>query len=380
MGARECAGGRTWLRDIDPSVPLVVLCGETPDGKGHLAAVEEHFDYAVADPGRILLRRAGWKSLEEAGEASDFFSICQLFLEEPRFYAQPDTQLHTQRMTQRNDPMDAELSKAMDGYDRIIHQAVQAYGEFLPFFQRLILQDLMPRLLTARTCQQMGVEEESLRQLLGRFDDDMIAGCGIPEDIRIRVLSFKYQTDIRDKLVYRSGKLKFDNLLVVPLKEIPFRVDRLTCEDGICRLGGTVMLPLENDVLEYYYVDNQGRSYEIEWEEGEELYFLGERMRTRKRFTAQLNVGNKPVGMRFMYRYKGAFHARIQMTFSDEIGIKEDTSRNTAVLGRYYMKMEKRILFVSPLQWKTKIKLFFTFSRKSIKMKQEKKGRKRGTL
>lgn len=379
MGAKEISGNRTWLRDIEPSVPLVVLCGETPDGKGHMASVEEHFDYAAADPGRILLRRAGWKSLEEAGEASDFFSICRLFLEESRFYAQPD-KWRKERKNREQMGDDLALSKAMDGYEEIIDQAVQTYGEFLPFFQCLILQDLVPRLQTTQTCQQIGVEEESLRQLLGRFDDDMIAGCGIPGDILIRLLSFKYQTDICDKLVYRSGKLKFENLLVVPLKENPFVVDHMTCEDGICRLGGTVMLPLENDVLEYYYADNRNRSYEIEWEDGPELYFLGERMRTRKRFTAQLNVGKKPVGMRFMYRYKGAFHARIRMTFSDEIGIEEDTSRNTAVLGRYYMKMENRILFVSPLQWKTKLKLFFTFSRKSIKMKQEKKGRIKGTL
>ena len=87
MGKKNIAGKckDADFRGIDPSVSLVILCGETPGGKGHIASVEEHYDYAVADPRRILLRRAGWKSLEEAGEATDFFSICRLFLEEPRF-------------------------------------------------------------------------------------------------------------------------------------------------------------------------------------------------------------------------------------------------------------------------------------------------------
>lgn len=365
MGKREISGKRKWLRDIDPSVSLVILCRETPDGRGHIAAVEEHFDHAVADPGRILLRRAGWKSLEEAGEASDFLSICRLFLEENRFYVCPGQCFSSSLYMEQKG---RELPKAIGEYETVIDQAVQTYGEFLPFFQCLILQDFVPLLLTERTCHEMGMEEDLLRRMLEKFDDDMIAGCGIPEDILIRILSFKYQTDICEKLVYRSGKLKFDNLLIVPLKEIPFAVDHMTCEDGICRLEGTVMLPLENDVLEYYYADNRNRSYEIEWEDGENLYFLGERMRTRKRFTAQLKVGKESVGMRFMYRYKGVFNARIRMTFSDEIGMEEDTTRNTAVFGRYYMKMEKRILFVAPLQWKTRIKLFFTFTLKSIKM------------
>ena len=355
--------------------------------------------------------------MEEAGEATDFFSICRLFLEEPRFYAQPKTQVDGQANTQpyksfppshglgqkvsKPDGIESrstELSKTINGYEDIIDQTVQTYGEFLPFFQCLLLQDLVPRLLTKQTCREMGVEEDLLRRLLEKFDDDMIAGCGIPEDILIRILSFKYQTDIREKLVYRSGKLKFENLPIVPLKEIPFVVERISCRDGMCQLEGSVIKPLDGaalsldgaalpleggaarllenetappykkDPIEYYYADNRNRRYEIGWEDGEELYFLGERMRTRQRFTARFQVGPKTSGIRFMYRYKNAFQARIRMIFSDEIGLDEDKHRNTAVLGKYYVKLEKRILFVAPLHWKTKLKLFFTFSLKSIKM------------
>lgn len=391
MGKKNIAGKckDADFRGIDPSVSLVILCGETPGGKGHIASVEEHYDYAVADPRRILLRRAGWKSLEEAGEATDFFSICRLFLEEPRFYAQPQTQVDRQANTQPGKQLN---SKAMGGYENIIDQTVQTYGEFLPFFQCLLLQDLVPRLMTKQTCREMGVDEDLLRRLLEKFDDDMIAGGGIPEDILIRILSFKYQTNICEKLVYRSGKLKYENLSIVPLKEIPFVVDHMSCSDGMCQLEGSVIRPLESaaasplesiaasplegiaaspykgNPIEYYYADNRNRHYEIGWEDGEELYFLGERMRTRKRFTARFQVGSKTGGIRFMYRYKNAFQARIRMVFSDTIGLNEDGRRNTAVLGRYYVKLEKRILFAAPLHWKTKLKLFFTFSLKSIKM------------
>lgn len=428
MGKKNIAGKRNdaAFRDIDPSVSLAILCGETPGGKGHIASVEEHYDYAVADPCRILLRRAGWKSLEEAEEEADFFSICRLFLEEPRFYAQPRPRLQADRRANTQpyksfppshgleqkvskpdgiESRSTELSKTINGYEDIIDQTVQTYGEFLPFFQCLLLQDLVPRLLTKQTCREMGVEEDLLRCLLEKFDDDMIAGCGIPEDILIRILSFKYQTDIREKLVYRSGKLKFENLPIVPLKEIPFVVEHMSCRDGMCQLEGSVIKPLDGaaspllgaalsldgaalpleggaarllenetappykkDPIEYYYADNRNRRYEIGWEDGEELYFLGERMRTRQRFTARFQVGPKTGGIRFMYRYKNAFQARIRMIFSDEIGLDEDKHRNTAVLGKYYVKLEKRILFAAPLHWKTKLKLFFTFSLKSIKM------------
>lgn len=388
-------------------IRIAVLCDETPDGKSCVAAVEEHYDYATVDPSRIFvqhdggkaLEEDGWKALKEDGRDADFVSICDLFMQESRFYAWPQSAAGVfatlnvpgapgkpgepdvssvpggSKVPSSGKRSSGELAKALADYQKVIDRVTETYGEFLPFFQILLIQDLYPMLVTKKTCNEMGIDEDSLVTVLKQLDDDMISGCGcIPEDVLIKILSLKHGTDLREKFVYRSGKLKFDNLLVVPLKEIPFRVEHIACENGMCRVRGTVMLPLEHDGIDYYYADNRNREYEIEWEDGEELFFLGERMRTRKRFCAQLKIGNKPAGLRFMYRYKGACHdkntyrARIRMIFSDDIGMEEETRHNFTVLQKYVLKIEKRILFITPLRFKTRIKLFFTFPGKSIKM------------
>lgn len=380
-------------------IRIAVLCDETPDGKSCVAAVEEHYDYATVDPCRIFVQHDGWKSLEEDGREADFVSICNLFMQESRFYAWPQSTAGvsgtlsvpgvpgkpgepgasgvpgSSEVPSSGERSGRELAKALADYQKVIDRVEETYGEFLPFFQILLIQDLYPMLLTEKTCNDMGMDEDLLVTVLKQLDDDMISGCGcIPEDVLIKILSLKQGIDLCEKFVYRSGKLKFDNMLVVPLKEIPFRVEHIACENGMCRLRGTVMLPLGHDGIDYYYADNRNREYEIEWEDGEELFFLGEHMRTRKRFRAQLKIGNKPAGLRFMYRYKGAchdkitYHARVRMVFSDDIGMEEETRHNFTVLQKYFLKIEKRILFITPLRFKTRIKLFFTFPGKSIKM------------
>ena len=115
-------------------------------------------------------------------------------------------------------------------------------------------------------------------------------------------------------------------------------------------------------------MDNKNRRYELQLKEEEEVVFLGQVLHTRKRFKAVLPVENKPVGLRFMYRYQDMYQARVRMEFGEELGIVPDTRNNFRIQDGFLLKAEKRILFIAPLQMKTRIKLFFTFPWKSIKM------------
>lgn len=363
---------------------IAVLCERTPDGETHLAAVEEHYDYATADPRRIFMRQSDeWVPLGKTGLKADFSSICDLFIQRNRFCACQEGVWRTvpcrkeagRRSQMVEETPDQTFKETLSDYQKVIDRVKERYGEFLPFFQNLLIQDLCPTLLTEKTCRDMGIDEDQLRRICKQLDDDMICACRcVPKDVAVKLLSLKYGRDVRGDFAYRDGKLKLDNLTVVPLKETPFQVERIRCTDGMWKFRGTVMLPLGEEGIQYYYVDNRNRQYEIEWEDGEELFFLGERMRTRKKFTAQLETGEKKTGMRFMYRYKGAgddrntYHARIRMVFSPELGIEEGTRHDYMIFKKHLLKIEKRVLFVEPLRFKTKIKLFFTFPGKSIKM------------
>jgi hypothetical protein len=56
------------------------------------------------------------------------------------------------------------------------------------------------------------------------------------------------------------------------------------------------------------------------------------------------------------------------MEFDEKVGITADSERNFCACDGYFLKEEKRILFASPLRVQTRVKLFFTFLRKSIKI------------
>lgn len=346
---------------LGKEINLILISDENCDCKNKIASIEEHYDFATIDPRRILVRK---QVLEQMNEV-DFAGLCRLFLREKVFavferYPGREPERAFSYIKKREGNFGTNLSE----YPEILAEIRKRHGEIPPFYQNLLIKELYPSFLRSRL--ETGGE---LKQVIGQIDDDIICGCGcIPEDLLIKILSFKHGADIREKFVYRSGKLKFDNLPVVPLKEIPFVVDEMKCVKGKFNISGNVMLPLSGDEIEYFYMDNNNKKHAIEMEEGEEVMFLGEKMHTRKRFRACLNVGNKPAGLRFMYRYKDMYNARVRVEFDECFGIEPDTRRNFMVQDGYYLKVEKRILFAAPLRLQTRIKLFFTFPLKSIKM------------
>lgn len=346
---------------LGDEINLIVVSDEICDCKNKIASIEEHYDFATIDPGRILVRKRVVQHMEEV----DFAGLCRLFLQEEVFAVferypgkEPD---HAYPYIKKQE---GTFRTALSEYSGILAMIQEKYGEILPFYQNLLIKELYPLFLCS------GQDDmEGLKQIISQIDDDIICGCGcVPEDILLRILSFKHGTDIEKKFVYRSGKLKFDNLPVIPLKEIPFVIDEMKCVKGKFNICGNVMIPLSGEEIEYFFMDNKNKKHAIEFEEGEEVMFLGERLHTRKRFRACLKVGNKPAGLRFMYRYKEMYNARVRMEFDEKIGIEPDTRRNFTIQDGYYLKAEKRILFAAPLRLQTRIKLFFTFPRKSIKM------------
>ena len=182
----------------------------------------------------------------------------------------------------------------------------------------------------------------------------------------LKILSLKYGEDVEEKLVYRSGKLKYQNLTVFPLKEIPFVVSEIRLVKGKFNISGHVLLPLEHSEIEYYCMDNRNRRYELTLEDEGEICFLGEMLHRRKRFLVEFSAGKKPAGIRFMYCYRGMYQARVRMEFTEALGMVPDTRHNFRMQDGYLWKTEKRILFAAPLQLRTRIKLFFTFPWKSF--------------
>lgn len=353
------------LSDIERNVPedinILILSEVECNCRDNVAHVAEHYDLAETDPARIFVR----KRIADELEQLDFTTLCELFLKEMRFSVQEVSS----KEKMNKGCSDRKYWKGSYGttpeqYKSLFAQVKNECGEILPFFQSMVVQDMIPLFLTADSSNQ-----SSLQQILEEIDDDILCGTGcVDTDVLLKIFSLKYGEDMEEKVVYRSGKLKYHNLAVVPLKEIPFVITEIKRVKGKFNIIGTVLRPLENSEIEYYFMDNKNKRYELKLEDGEDIVFLGEKLHTRKKFIASLPVGSKPVGMRFMYSYQGMYQARVRMEFAENLEIVPDTKCNFRIQDGYLLKAEKRILFIAPLRKKTRIKLFFTFPWKSIKM------------
>lgn len=354
-----------FVRSVSEDVRVIVLsdkCGGCADG---MAYTREHYDYATVNPARILVR----KEVAEAAGDVDFVALCRIFLKEEKFGVfERYPEGHGETMHPYTKRREGTYGTSPEEYREVLALVQKKYGEVLPFYQNLIIQDLF------HLFHVLGEKDALvLKGILEYIDDDIILGCGcISEDILIRILSLKHGSEIEKELVYRGGKLRYHNLPVLPLKEIPFVADKISIIKGKFNIEGSVQLPLLNGEMEYFYMDNKNKRHDVAFEEGEEVTFLGERLFTRKRFRAQISVGNKNAGLRFMYCYRDLYCGRMRLEFDEGIGVQPDTRDNFCICGGYLLKVEKRVLTLSPLRLRTKIKLFFTFPLKSIKMYLEK--------
>lgn len=366
----DCRGRLSQVENaVREDLQILVFTETEFDCRGNVADVAEHYDLATINPARIFVR----KHLADTLGTIDFSALCRLFLKEKQFAV---CELYPGKEEKRGYPYKKRRAGSygtLPGqYEELFSELEAECGEVLPFFQNMVFQDMLPLFFSLNE-----KDASVLQRILERIDDDILCGTGcVEEDVLLKIFSLKYGEDIETKFVYRGGKLKYHNLPVVPLKELPFLITDISNIKGNFNICGTVILPLENSEIEYYFMDNKNKRYELEWEEGEEVFFLGEKLTTRKRFRAVFPVGHKPAGLRFMYRYQNMYQARVRMEFAETVGIVPDTRANFCVADGFLLKAEKRILFFAPLQLKTRIKLFFTFPWKSIKMYIAKKDKR----
>lgn len=349
-----------FIRNAGKEIRIIVL-HDRGCGCGAIASVEDDYEAAVLNPARIMVR----KELLEPYEEIDFVTLCRIFLQEERFgvfekYPGRETdKRHCYRCHR-----EGTYGTAPEAYREVLLAVREKYGEIPPFYQNLLIKDLFHLFFV------LGREEAlPLKSILEQIDDDIICGCGcIPEDLFIRILSFKYGKEIADAFVYRSGTLKYHNLPVLFLKEIPFVIDEIKNNKGRFNISGIATLPLSESDIRYFFVDHKNKRHDIVFEDGEQTTFLGEELPTRKRFRVELQTGGKQAKIRFMYCYRDLYQGRIGIGFDEEAGIEADDPHGFCIRDGHLLQVDKKVLSMIPLTFRGRVKLFFTFPWKSIKM------------
>lgn len=350
-----------FIRTTGKRVRIILFTGKMYGCRDQIAYIRDEYEAATLNPAHIMVR----KELLEPYKEVDFVTLCRIFLQEETFGVfeqepgrKPDTR-HVYRCRR-----EGTYGTAPEAYREVLSMVREKYGEVPPFYQSLLIKDLF------HLFSVLGQEEAiPLKSVLEQIDDDIICSCRcIPEDLLVRILSFKHGEDIGKAFVYRSGKLTYNNLPVLFLKEIPFVIDEIKNSKGRFNISGNVTLPLPESEIRYFFMDHKNKRHDIVFEEAEEVAFLGERLSTRKRFRVELDVGSKRAGFRFMYCWRDRYNARIRIGFDEGIGIEEDEPQGFCIRDGYLLRLEKRVLTVTPLTFRGRIKLFFTFPWKSIKM------------
>ncbi len=330
-----------FMATLPEEIQVVILTDEPMDYKENVAYVTEHYNLATVDPARIALRNGREKK-------PDLTELCHLFLAEKKFGVYQTSNELPKEICQG-----AACEADIEICGNLQNEVKEVYGEVPPFFQMLMVKSMLP-FLRKNSLEKQG----ALMAVVKEWDDDILCECPcISEDELLALLCFKYGREIEKEFVYRSGKLRFDNLSVLSLKEIPFVVEEVKVTNKKLKISGQVMMPLRETPVDYWCMDNKNKRYELVYRDEGENFFLGEKLSTRKSFEVKVPFRKEGMGIRFMYRY-GEYQARIKMEFGSRIPMKPDELCGSCGIDGLYLRVDKRILSVAPLKLTSKLKLF----------------------
>lgn len=113
--------------------------------------------------------------------------------------------------------------------------------------------------------------------ILEGIEDDILCGCEqIPDDVKIWLLEAKKQKPISPELVYRSGRLRYHNLTITSLKEMPYEIKSIVYRKKKLVVSGEVIQPAEDAEIVYYAMDNRNKEVPFSVTE-KEVYYLAKR-------------------------------------------------------------------------------------------------------
>lgn len=351
---------------------MVVISDEPVEGKQHMAYVREHYNVGTIDASRLLVRPDFVALIRKKESEGEFALLCRLYETAEKFavYERNAEEIRENTNRPRTWREAGEYPVPIVTYKKIWKRLQKKQGKVLPFFQHLMIQNMFHAGFTEKDSMSENLKQDFVSILEG-IEEDTICGCeSIPDDVKIWLLEAKKKKEILPELVYRSGRLRYHNLTITSLKEMPYEIKTIRYQKKKLIVSGEVIQPASDEKIIYYAMDNHNKEIPFSLIE-KDVYYLGEKKQTRKCFEAEIPLGGKPIGLRFMYRYHELYRARVRMAFAENLKMIPDTKDDYAFLNSIMLRTEKRILFAAPLQKKTRIKQFFTFGRKSIKIETE---------
>lgn len=256
-------------------------------------------------------------------------------------------------------------------YDGLIDLSINKYGKVIPYLQYLLMYDIQWRIKN-KLPNFLNEDEkkeyiEKIKSILQKIEDYIICEQkNIFSEHKIYILSLKHNKDIKKELVYKKGKLFFNNILILNIRNNKsiFKIDILDIKGKKLIIEGRVKTSLPREDYNIYLEINNKEKILVELEEGKKSIYEKNTMAMDRKitnhYTYKISVSLKKIKkIRFVLSYKNELENCLTPNF-------ERFSKLSNIHGSYYSKGKYLILYE-----KKEIKVFKNEKKRRIKKELE---------
>ena len=265
-------------------------------------------------------------------------------------------------------------------YNYLTKLSIQLYGNIIPYIQYLLTNDIKCMMKEDNTNilseEQINNYIEELSKILKNVEDYIIVEQRqMPSELKIFMLSLKYQRDITKELYYKKGKLYFNNLAIFNIRNNRsiFKILILEIESDILHIEGTVNIPLKEEDYNIYTKCGDKEKELLNLENGKKSIFyksstaLG--VNILNHYTYKLDIPLKGTkNIRFIISYKN-IENRLTPKFGKFAKLSNDIIESYSK-GKYFLLFENKKIKVLKNKKKRRLKKTLINTKMLIKKKK----------
>ena len=226
----------------------------------HLHAASTFFETSLA-------KKHKFDSSLKFGEDAKYTT--EIILEEKRFGVLRSAEYNYRQRNNKSSLMQNFISDAvwynqtLDNYhQKVIEKCIEEYGKIIPYVQYLLMFDIKGRINKQIPDFASKDYKQKVLNLLQNIEDYII--CEQKKYYatdKIFALSLKYGRDISKELEFKDGKLYFNNISILSIKDNKsiLKIETLNIEKSILNIVGKIKSPILKEQYEIYAENNEDK-------------------------------------------------------------------------------------------------------------------------
>ena len=147
-------------------------------------------------------------------------------------------------------------------HKKIIEKCIEQYGKIIPYVQYLIMYDIKGRINKQIPDFAQKDYKQNVLEILRKIDDYIICEQkNYYASDKIFALSLKYGRDIAKELEYKDGKLYFNNLSIMSIKNNTsiLKIENFIIEKKILTIEGKIKIPFSKEQYDIFAENTENK-------------------------------------------------------------------------------------------------------------------------